>query len=292
MFKNDFNFLGNKHQGEGLLPWVIAVMLFLCSLSLILGIALGRGLDNWSSGLAARLSVQIVSADKLTRDRQTDNAIRLLRATPGIKQVEVMPESDVLELIKPWLGEIPAEAGLPIPTLINVELDEPGAVNTKALAERLRATASTARLDDHQVWISRILDLASMLQFLLMGIGTLVILCTIAIVIFGCRAGLASHRKNIEVMHLLGAEDKLISRTFEYRYMVHGIIGGIGGVIIAGLSLYGLASLSERMGQGLLLALMPTADDYYALMVLPILTSIITMVTAGITVRAALKDMM
>lgn len=292
MFGPAYDFLPKKNRGEGLLPWVIAVMIFLCALCLVIGIAIGRGLEGWSSDLASHMSVQIVEVDKNKRALDTEEALKIIRATGGVAQATVLAESETMALIRPWLGDIPSEADLPIPTLIDIKLSRTDRATTESIKAKLAAGVKTARVDDHQAWMGRLIDLASLARLLLSGTAALVILCTIAIVIFGCRAGLATHRKNIEIMHLIGAEDHIIARTFERKYMRHGLIGGSIGVIMAGLALYGLTWLASRLGEGLMRSITPSDSDYTILIALPLVAGLVTMITAGSTVRRSLKKMM
>lgn len=287
-----YDFLPKSHKGEGLLPWVIAVMIFLSSLCLVMTIGLGRGLDNWSQSLATHLSIQIVEADKVKRDRDTKEAMELIEATPGVNQATVLADSEVMALIKPWLGDIPSEADLPIPTMIDVSLTDTNRATISSIKARLSAAVPTARVDDHQEWMGRIIDLARLARLLLSGTVVLVSLCTVAIVIFGCRTGLTTHRTNIEIMHMIGAEDAIIARSFERKYLRHGLVGGVIGIMLAGLSLYGLSRLADKLGEGLMSQIVPAQNDLTLLLILPIISGLVTMITAGMTVRAALKKMM
>ena len=292
MWGRTLQFLPKHSQREGLLPWVIGVMLFLSTLALASGLALGAGLKQWSTGLTSSLTVQIVVEDADERARQSEAALRLLNATPGVAEASILAEADVLALLSPWLGDVPFDAGLPMPTLIDVKLGAPEAVHVTGLKERLVAAAPGAQLDDHQAWMTQVLNLASVVQLLLAGIVLMVVMCTIAIVIFGCRAGLASHRESIEIMHLIGAEDRMIAKAFDERYLAHGLKGGIVGVLLAAGVLYLLVYLTQEMGQGLISATLPSEQNLLWLAVLPILSALITMLTARITVRRALLKMM
>jgi len=292
MWGRTLQFLPEKSLREGLLPWVIGVMLFLCTLSLAGALAIGKGIENWSLGLTSNFSVQIVVKDADERQRQTTAALRLLRATPGIENAKTLADAEIMALLAPWLGDMPISSELPIPTLIEVNLSETATVDTIALAERLVATAPGAQLDDHQAWMSQILELATVVQLLLAGVVIMVVLSTVAIVIFGCRAGLATHQESIEIMHLMGAEDKTISKAFDARYLAHGLKGGFLGVLLAASVLWLLTDLAESMGQGLIHAGLPEASSLLWLSVLPLTASLLTMLTARITVRKALLELM
>ncbi|MBL4838640.1 MAG: hypothetical protein JKY34_13785 [Kordiimonadaceae bacterium] len=292
MWGRTLQFLPIRAIREGLLPWVIGVMLFLCTLSLTGALAIGSGLERWSTSLTSNLTVQVAVKDAVERKLQTDAALKMLIATPGIAEASVLAEAEIMALLSPWLGDMPLGANLPIPTLIEVKLDGTSTLNAKALSERLKRTAPGAELDDHQAWMAHILDLAVVVQLLLGGVVLMVILSTVAIVIFGCRAGLATHRDSIEIMHLMGAEDKTISTAFDVRYLSHGLKGGMLGVLLAGASLWIISNMAEKMGQGLISASLPIAENLWWLVLLPVAAAGLTMITARITVRKALLEMM
>jgi len=292
MWGRTLQFLPERSLREGLLPWVIGVMLFLCTLALSGSLAIGSGLESWSKSLISNLTIQIVVEDEDERNSQTQAALKLLQATPGVQTATVLADAEIMALLSPWLGDMPIGSGLPVPALIEVQLEPDTPVNTDALSERLKATASGAQVDDHQAWMGQILDLASVVQLLLAGVVIMVLMSTIAIVIFGCRAGLATHRDSIEIMHFMGAEDQMIARAFDIRYMEHGLKGGLLGVLLAACSLWLLSVMAEKMGQGLISASLPETDSLIWLILLPIFAALLTMLTARLTVRRALLEMM
>lgn len=292
MWGRTLQFLPETKDREGLLPWVIGVMLFLCALAISSAVAIGGGIKQWSQGLASNVTVQVVVADPDERARQTDATLRLLRATPGIESAELLASSEVMALVAPWLGDLPIDADLPVPDLIDITLDGSTQVNMVALGERLQLTAPDALLDDHQAWLTQILDLASIIRLVLAAVVAMVVLSTIAIVIFGCRAGLATHAEPIAIMHLMGAEDSVICRAFDLRYLAHGIKGGIFGIGFAAATLWAISSIADDLGEGLVSAVVPSVTDFYWYLALPVLAAALTMVTARLTVRSALKEMM
>ena len=292
MWGRTLQFLPNSKDREGLLPWVIGVMLFLCALSITSAVAIGTGIDRWSRDLASNVTVQVIVADTNERERQTEAALTLLRATPGVDSATLLASADVMALVSPWLGDMPIDASLPLPNLIDVALSSSTPIDMQALSERLQATAPDARLDDHQAWLTQILDLASVLQLVLSAVVAMVILSTIAIVIFGCRAGLATHAEPIAIMHLMGAEDSVICRAFDLRYLAHGIKGGIFGIAFAAITLWIVSSMASELGEGLVSSLAPESGFSLWLLALPLIAAILTMTTARLTVRSALRDMM
>ena len=272
MWGRTLQFLPRSKDREGLLPWVIGVMLFLSALAIASAMAIGSGIDRWSQGLASNLTVQVqvIVSDADERTRQTDAVLRLLRATPGVESADLLASADVMALVSPWLGDLPIDANLPIPDLIDVTLDGGTPVDSAALAERLKVAAPGAELDDHQAWLGQILDLAAAVQLLLFAVVIMVVLSTIAIVIFGCRAGLATHAEPIAIMHLMGAEDSMICRAFDMRYLGHGIKGGVVGIVFALLTLWLISRMAAELGEGLVSAFAPTTDFAFWLLLMPL----------------------
>ena len=291
MVRPPVRFLPPGREGGGVLPWVIAVMMYLCALAAAAGIALNGALTEWSGDLTNRITVQITHADAAERARQTKAALARLADTPGVASARALADTEVADLLEPWLGSGNVTDDLPVPTLIDVVLDRDRRVDLDALAAQLAAVAPDAALDNHQQWLGRLLKLSGMLEFVAVSVVAVVVLSTAAIVVFGTRTGLASHRNSVEIMHLIGAEDRVIAGEFQYRYMLHGFKGGVIGVIAAGATLAGLGRLIGAVGEGLvpLVALSPV--EFALLALLPFAASALTMLTARVTVRHALARM-
>lgn len=286
------DFLSHEARTDALLPWVISVMMFLSCLAVAASLSVHSGLAQWSEGLESRVSIQVLSADVDENERLSEDALKMLLATPGIRSASIVASQEVLDLVSPWLGDVSNIAGLPLPTLIDVELANAGAVDLSALSIRLSAISDSIKLDNHQAWMRQLLDFATMIKWAAAGIVLLILMSTIAIVIFGCRAGLATHRISIEIMHQLGAEDSLIAREFDQRYLMHGLKGGVAGLVLALTVLYVSASFVADLGQGMLASVAPSGQVLAALIGLPVVAAVITMLTARITVRRSLLDML
>lgn len=284
-------FLPRRHEGDQLLPVVIAVMVFLTVVAAAAAVALGQGLASWSRGLDDRLTVQITAGDEGVRNRETERALSLLRASPDVADADLLARSEVLSLVAPFLGEIPADTDLPLPSLIAVTLRADALGQTDGLAGRLKQVAPSAVLDDHQAWLGQLLSLAAFVRSLLAVSVVLVVLSTSAIVIFGCRAGLAAHAESVEIMHAMGAADQTIATAFERRFMFHGMRGGVYGAGLAGLVLFGFNEALSLLAGGLMTALFPALPSPYWLALVPFIAGMLAMITARVTILRGLKGL-
>ena len=127
-------------------------------------------------------------------------------------------------------------ADLPIPIMIDVTLNPEQRFNEKGLSIELTAVAPGAKLDTHGRWRQ---NLERGVQTLRLLAGLILILVTIAsatVIIFATRAGLGTNKETVEVLHLIGARDKFISRQFERQFLTLSLLScTIGYAAAAGI---------------------------------------------------------
>ncbi|MFC3675020.1 cell division protein FtsX [Ferrovibrio xuzhouensis] len=279
-------------SGNRFLPWALAVMVFLAALALAGALALDGSIDGWRRGVSAKLTVQIADRPNQPMAPRVAKAIATLETIPGVRSAIAMPQKAVEALLEPWLGAEALQAGLPLPGLIDVTLDEGSALSVNALAARLQAAVPGARVDDPKPWLERLVQLGRLLQSLGGGIVLLVGLAAAALVIFATRAGLAARRDTIELLHLMGAEDGYIARQFQRHVAAQAVRGGIAGTAAALLILVGIQLLAARVGTGMLPGLALAWWHWLALLVLPLAAAGLAILTARRTVLGALRAML
>ncbi|MBK5909943.1 hypothetical protein CCR85_00345 [Rhodothalassium salexigens] len=284
-------FLPRGKSRGGLVPWVIAVMMYLCGLAMVAGLSLQGALAGWASGLERKATVQIVEPDPDASRRIQRAALATLRTMPGVEAVRVLPDDEVADLLAPWLGPDLAQAGLPVPVLIDVTFAPGRRVDMGAVRARLAARAPGAEIDDHARWLGRLYDLSAVLQTLSWAVVVLVLVATAAIVVFGTRAGLASQQRAVRIMHLMGAEDRTIAGEFQHQALLDGLKGGLGGTVLCLITLYALSRLVQGIGGGLLPQLGLGGPALLALLALPLFAALLTLITARWTVMRTLDDL-
>ncbi len=280
------------------LPWLIAFMVFLAVLALAGTLVLGSMAARWDRGMNGTLTVQIAPAPPDT-DRGTDRgddrttrALKVLRATPGVARAEPIDEGRMLALLEPWLGSGGSAIDLPLPRLIDV-VKEPGrTIDMAALAKRLDEVAPGASVDDHGVWLERLLRLIHTIEALSLSVVVLIGFATVGTVVFSTRTGLAIHQDVIEVLHLIGAHDSYIAKQFAGHALALGVRGGLLGLGLAVPTLLGIGSLAARLESGPLPDLSLTPTHWAVLAVLPPAVAVIAMLTARITVTRSLARML
>jgi cell division transport system permease protein len=279
-----FSFLPDGKGSGGVLPWVIAVMVYLSALAIAGGLSLRGAAGSWTADLSRTVTILVPTSDPDLRAKQVAQISQTLSALPGVERADAISAAEQARLLEPWLGEGNVSQDLPIPAMIDVVLageDAPATADLEALVSRF---APDGRVDDHQQWLGQIFALTRTIEIIALAIVALVALATMAIVAFGTRAGLSTHRATIEVLHMMGAGDSLIA----------AVLGGVIGLIAAMLTLAALGWFIAQLGQGLIgstiLFSLSSVWVWLTLLALPLLAGVLTMLTARWTVKRALEE--
>jgi len=281
-----------KDPSSRFLPWLIAFMVYLATLAVAGGMVLEGLVTKWQAGVTRTLTVQIPPmAEEQKTQEALSAALNQLNRTHGIAHAKAVPFSEVMKLLEPWLGASEIVENLPLPILIDVELLAGMEINLERIGDGLRKIAPGATIDDHGVWLERLIRLTKSIQVLAAAIIGLIGLATVGTLVFTTRAGLAVHAHVIEVLHLIGAKDSYIATQFAGHALSMGLKGGVIGVVLATPTLIGLGMLSSRLEGTLLPELSLSWPQWILLGLLPAVTAFFANITARWTVLRTLKRM-
>ncbi len=277
------------------MPWVIAIMVALTVMAAAAGLALSNLASNASAEISGGITVQIVEAAPAERDRQTEVALALLRNRDDIAEARRVPDSELESLIEPWLGEAAgtADEAIPIPALIDARLRGPVTQRRlEALRAELIASAPSARIDAQAGWLSPVFHAIASLQWLAIGLVVLLAATSAAAVWLAARSALGSNRETIEIVHLLGGTDGQIARIFQRSIAIDALVGGIVGLLLGLIALFLLGRQFAALGSGMVAGGGLGIADWTAIGAIPLAGVLIAMLTARITVLAALRRML
>jgi cell division transport system permease protein len=235
-----FDELGLRRAlSDRMLPLLVAAMAFLAALAMAGWFGTAALARHWQQGAGASLTVQVPQpSEPSARPDQTRLAavLALLTGIPGVASAHALSDQELLDLLKPWLGQGIGSAAerlaIPIPAVIAVRLTN-SATDLAPLSHRLMDAAPGTLVEDHGVWIRRLAVLARSLQACA-GLALLLVAGVAAAVIsVATRAGLSTRREAIEIVHGLGATDGYIAGRFAGRATLLAAIGAAGGAIAA-----------------------------------------------------------
>ncbi len=279
-----------QDASDRFLPWIIALMVYLAAMGGVGLIWLGDTLRQWDQSLASAVTLQMPADVSQPR---IEMALGALRQTKGIVSANLLGLDETAKLIQPWLGNSVSIAGLPLPRLIDVQVDPHTDVDYATLREQLNSIVPSAQLDNSRGSLSDARGFALRVEAVLATGVAVVAALIVTIIVFTARIGLAIHRSLIELLHLLGAQDAYIARQFQVHALSLGLRGGIIGdaaavvtVVVLGSALHMLALPVPIIAYGIF--------DWRVWLLL-VLTGLaagaVAMVTARITVLRQLARM-
>jgi cell division transport system permease protein len=262
----------------------------------------GLALANLSAAARAELSggltVQIVEADADERSRQTEVAVSILSNVAGIEAVHKVPDAELAALVEPWLGDAATGAGamveaVPIPALIDVRLEGPVTpLRLKQVAALLAKRAPAARVDAQASWLAPVFSAIRSLQWLALGLVLLLAVTSAAAVWLAARSALGANRGTIEIVHLLGGTDRQIAWIFQRSVGVDAIMGGLAGLALGTAAILLLGQQFAALGSGMIAGGGLVWRDWLTIAAIPVAGVAIAMITARLTVLAALRRML
>ncbi|MBI3446627.1 MAG: cell division protein [Magnetospirillum sp.] len=277
------------------LPWLVALMVFLSSMAVAGAFVIGAVIDRWDHDVSGTLTVQVIPAGGEHGDAVTDErvhvAVEVMRKVPGVLAVKAFDKKRTLALLEPWLGSTEVVQDMPLPRLIDVTIDPEATIDLGEVAARLSRAVPGASLDDHRVWLSRLVNLSRTMQWLAVVVVILIGIVTSATVVYATRTGMAVHHGIIEVLHLIGAHDDYIARQFADRAFALGITGGLMGLALVVPALSAIGWAAKRLEGGFLPSLGLPVLGYVAIGMLPLLAAGLAMLTARLTVHGTLSRM-
>jgi cell division transport system permease protein len=233
-----------------LLPWVVAFMVYVASLSGAGLLIVGDLLRETGASLAARVTVQVPAE---TSNARLQTVLALLRQTPGVVSAELLTPADTARLLEPWLGSPLSLDELPVPRLVDLRLDPNAAIDVAAMRRQLASVAPDIRIDDHHAWLGELETAARPIRAVLATLIAAAIALVVVSAIFAARTALIVRHSSIELFQLLGADDGDIAWPFALRALRLGLLGGaIGaaGMLLTILLLHQTGSLVQLPAAG------------------------------------------
>ena len=149
-----------------------------------------------------------------------------------------------------------------------------------------------ASLDDHRIWLARLIGLSRSIEWLAIGIVVLIGGVTSATVLYATRTGMAVHREVIEVLHLIGAPDGYIAGQFADRAFVLALKGGAIGLGLTVPILVAIGVSTNRLQGGFLAELTLPWIGWLAVLALPLAAALLAMMAARLAVHRTLAHLL
>jgi cell division transport system permease protein len=235
----------SRDRAGRLLPWIIALMIFLAVLATTGALVLLRSVGALTGGLTGTMTVHLPTGGMTDAEaaKRVARAANVLRRQPTVARVRVLDRAQVAQLVTPWLGK--DTRGLPLPRLLDVSLKRGASVNLGEMRQQLRTIVPGASVIDHQRFVRGIFDLSQWVFIVGLLVALVVLVACALTIVFATRTSLRIHHDVTEVLHLIGARDAYVAKQFERHTFRQGLIGGLAGTLAAAALLAALGSLAD-----------------------------------------------
>ena len=295
------NLLPRMHAPMRAFMVAVAVMTFLAALAAGSVLLTRLAVAEWTAGVVSEMTAQVLPGENETPAEAENRARRvaaLLRRQKGVRMVRVLGVKESRALLQPWLGDGGDVLDLPVPVMVAIGLDR----ERPARIETLRKVLAEARMADVQVeshgrWVRELSDLAATALWLGMGMLALLVVALVVLVVHAARAALEANRSTIEVLHLIGANDRFIARQVELHFFRAAFLAALGGAFaaFAAFVLFSLltpaAGLGESIRRLLFSAGQQTLLVYVSWLMIVVLATLISLMTARIAAMRILAGM-
>jgi len=281
-------------------PALVGVLVYLAVIVTAAMLLVGGTAGRWSDALQARFTVQLATdttqpepapgddaADPETGGGRLAAALATIRAIPQVARALPMAENRLAAQLQPWLGGATIPSSL-LPIVIEVELRPGSQDEAAAVRARLLAAMPDASVLEGPALLEPALRLMRGIEALTAFMLAVLTATLAACVVFATRARLAARAETIEILHLLGADDRVLVGLMARHALRTALIGGLAGFVLAAATMAAFAALaggSDGVGTTRF-ALSPIG--WAAVAALPFAAAVIAVLTARLTAGRAL----
>ncbi len=278
------------------LPWISMLMVFITVLITAGAMVVHTSLTSWNKSLSGSMTLQIPTFDEKGKPRgdivRTDieTALTILRSSDGILGASVLSDEQMRVLMTPWIGEEAAIEDLPLPKLIDVNVDTERRLDLDQIRADLKEQVPAAVLDSHRLWLENLITLGLGVIRLISFIVFLLLLTTSFTVIYSTRTSLMVHRPVIALVHMMGANDFYVAIQYALRSFKLTLTGGILGILLAVPIMIGVHYFVQNLAYDFLVRFSLLPWQWYCLAMIPVLIAGLSFVTTFKTVIHYLKQ--
>jgi len=280
----------SRDEASRFLPWIIALMVYLAALTLAGSFTLNRTVTAGHSAQTESFSVHLPYMSEKAEETE-DRVLAVVKNTQGVADAAIVTTARIKEMLEPWLGKSDALSGLPLPMVIEAKVNPGAAVDYAALRTRITAIAPGGDVDDHKQWIAQFSAFVHLIQWVLLAVALLILVATATVVIFACKTSLKIHRGTVNLLHRLGAVDGYIAAQFQHHAALLALKGAFVGSGLAAGTLLALHLMGQHINSPLFPSIALSLSHWCILFILPLVMSLIALLSARASVLVTLHKM-
>lgn len=275
----------------------IYMYLFIIVLAIVM--AINAMAANWEKDILGSISVQIIPVEDENKhvdlektQEQQNKVLQFMENLSGVESVKALDSQTIEKLMTPWLGNKVDISSLPIPVLLDVKLKANAEINYDEITRGLRKISPNASIDNHRLWLNRLLKFATSLKTIALAVLLMVVAICAFSIYYSTRTSLGINLSTLEILHIVGAKDDYIARQYAGQFAKIGFFAGILGLMIAVPSILLVGKYGISTGSGLINGASLSTMAWAMILVTPLFSSLYSMVMSYLTVRNSLEKML
>lgn len=279
-------------------PWIVALMVYLATISLLISLTINSTLNHWDQGFSNKLTIEIAPAvmsfsegNLQINEQEAEEAIRILRHYPGIKTFRLLNRAEMLKMVQPWFGQNDPLQELPLSTLIDVEVNDHDQFNVDFLKKKIQEKLPNATVEDHQIWKKGLFNMAYTIKTISILVVLFIFIAAIFTITFTTQTSLIIHKHIIHILHLMGAKNQYIAKQFQIHTLYLGLKGSFVGVIFTALTVLIFENFLSKVDTTFLTRVISSWDIWAITILVPLLIIFFMVISARFTTLLMLRKL-
>lgn len=241
--------------------------------------------NQWSLEVEDQVTVRILSDNP-------DNAESLISNVKGVILARKMERAELVALLEPTIESKELSPDLPVPTLFAVSTDPKVSGVDEAIKNALLNRNYTASVSSHAKRSEGIRQGINVIRLTSLVIIGLLTASAVGIVIIATHSSVVTQKHVARVLYLAGARDGFITGVFAMRFWTNIFFASLFGALTALGLLYLLTNVIGNISRvdWWLLVISPNNEDFLIPILIPVIASLLTLVTTRSAVLGILKN--
>ncbi len=298
LIKNKYEIPAEEDNTSTFVSVLTSIYMYLFVIMLAIFMAINAMASNWEKDIAGSITVQITPIedenkhiDAAKTEEQQNKVLQFMEHINGVSGVRVLDDQAVQKLMSPWIGNKVDLSTLPIPRLLDVKLKPNADLNYDEITRGLRLLTPNASIDNHRLWLNRLIKFATSLKTIALAILLMVVSICAFSIYYSARTSLNINMNSIEILHIVGAKDEYIAKLYAKNYAKIGFFAGVIGLLAAVPCIILVGKYGVSTGSGLLNGASLSATAWSFIMLTPLFSLIYSMLTSYFTVLKSLEKM-
>ncbi len=268
----------------------LSCLICLCLLAISAGISAS---EHWSSAFEKTYILELRPVAETTQEDQFDTAKTILENASFIDSFTPITPDEVKQLMKPWLGDELILNELPLSQLIKIVISSGDIRDSLKILKTDLSEIPGASIEGYHEAKSEYKSAAHAIKLISLSAALLLLIVTALVTAVSVESGVLDNKKIINILRLIGTENKLITRLFIRCILERALKGAFSGMILACavLALISLLGAIEGLGITFVFAsFVPGFDIIFMLATVPLTVVAVGYLAGRRTMKNLIKN--